>query len=350
MGQYSEKPWQQLPAYQASDFPLVLQDAATPLDDLFDLPEGSAVSFAKVTPTGELVTARWRDTGRLGYYPASTIKWVSAAMMVQMMEDRKLPLDTVLQLGDLTLSDAVRASEVKEDAQEDVKEDEQVDQTKIIDPAWSIRELILGNLMMSDNDFFCILQEAVGFAETYEQMRAWGMKDSMIRRHFKRPRYNWSRPVNLTLPDGSNQTIPARPTADIPLNPGGIGNDEANYFTTDDLIVMAAATLGGPLRHCQAFDLMVQGLSYSNQRYVAEGLGRVTTKLENRPAFLSLNKPGWWPDDGNNVEACYIYDFQLETHYLLGVYIQGTIEESQANMSKVAESIFSALHRDEWAI
>ena len=343
-------PWTTLPRI---DGPIALREAHESLDDLFDLPDGSACSVARITESGAVVTARWRDTGHLGWYPASTIKWVTAAMACDVAEELDLPADCTIELA------ADPAPGVEAAA----------------DPPRTLRELMLGELVMSDNDFFCQLQEFVGFQRTHDTMRQrWGVRDSLIRRHFRRPRFNHSRQATVCFPpqaDGTRRAalvLPARPTADIPLNDWGttrepIRNDPdtqhpddrnanraSNYFTCDDALRCVVATLAGPTRDRRLFDLFTQGLAYTNQRYVANGLAALSAQRPERPAFVSLNKPGWWPPDGNNAEWVYVYDLTLREHYAMAIYVQGTNEEASEHMAEAARRIFEAIHAGRWTL
>ncbi|MEM6853338.1 MAG: serine hydrolase, partial [Planctomycetota bacterium] len=136
------EPWLALPRIEST---VRLIDSGADLDGLFDMPDGSTLTVASVDmATGDLHTARWRGTGDVGFYPASTIKWITAAMAVAWMDQHDMSPETVIQLGDER-------------------------------PA-TMRELILSSLMMSDNDAFNTLQESVGFAETYAAMKNWGVQ------------------------------------------------------------------------------------------------------------------------------------------------------------------------------
>ncbi len=308
------QPWAELPQ---GTLPVRLQAARAGIDELIDLPPGSMLTLARVTPQGQLITARWRNTGSMGFYPASTVKWVTAFMALDWMDRHQLTLDHVIQVGD--------------------------------DPPASLRGLLSAMIVVSDNDAFNTLQEAVGFAETYEAMQRWGCEKSMVRRHFTRPRYNSSRAVQLISPLGETiKTIPGRPPAEIPLNdddrPAPVGNREANWFTSDDLVRMVAATLMGPMRERTYFAEVTQWLSATDQCFARDGLVRLTGRLAGSPGFVVLNKPGWWPGDGANVDALYIYDVQRDEHYLLGVYVQGTEEDAKKYMSEAAEKLFTAIH------
>ena len=310
-------PWQTLPALA---LPIEMRSAGLDLRELVKLPDGSAMTFAELHPepdTGHprLHAARYAATGRQPFYPASTIKWITAALAVDWMDQHDLEPETVVQVGD--------------------------------DRPATLRELILSSLVMSDNDAFNTLQEAVGFAETHAALQQWGVRDGLIRRHFTRPHWNHSRPVTLHPPAGGRRTLPARPAVDLPLNrdprPAPLGNPEANSFTTDDLVRVAAATLAGPLRHRRHFPLLTAGLGWTNQNYLREGLTRLTGEHPDRPAFVTLQKPGWWPPDGANSELAYIYDLARNRHCFLAVYIQGSLEQAQQAMSDAAHHLFAAL-------
>ncbi|MEM6749105.1 MAG: serine hydrolase [Planctomycetota bacterium] len=306
----ADRPWLTLPELQGAP---QLVDAGDGLDDLFDLTDRSAFTLARVEADGTLTTWRWRDTGAQGFYPASTIKWITGALSLLWADDHGLPLDAVVQVGD--------------------------------DPPVPYRDLLLGMLTMSDNDHFNTLQEAVGFAETRDALLAWGVNDGLIRRNFKRPRFSHSRQVRLWVDGQARAVIRARPTPEIPLNPNYDGNAESNYFTPDDFIRAGAATLMRPeFRNTRHFETFVAGLAYTNQCYTRLGLARVTAELDERPAFVVLNKPGWWPPDGAISELCYIYDVRQGSHYFLAVYAHGTQDQAKQNVSNAAHAVFRAIH------
>ncbi len=309
---HPDRPWLGLPRLDGAPT-LVGVDAS--LDGLFDMPEGSAMTVARVDPaTGRLLTARWRDTGDLGFYPASTVKWVTAAMTLELMQAHDMRLDTVLQVGD--------------------------------DPPRSMRDLLAGMIVMSDNQAFNTLQEAVGFGETYERMKSWGCTKAMIRRHFTRPHWSHSREVRIHDGGRLAATIAPRPAPDIPLNadPNPEGNPESNWFTTDDLVRCAAAMMMGPTRDRPHFDELCAHLGYTNQGFIRDGLAKLTAQRDDRPAFVTLNKPGWWPGDGANVDLAYVYDVNRREHYLIGLYVQGTLEEAKAVMAEASRAVFAAIH------
>ncbi len=306
------RPWLDLPALCGAP---QLIDIGTDLRTLITLPGDSSLSLARIVmDTGRLVCTRYDGTGDTGFYPASTIKWITGFLMLDVMRERGLSVDHVLQVGD--------------------------------DPPRSIRDLLAGMLVMSDNDAFNALQETVGFKQTYDWMLAAGCNNSLIRRHFTRPHWNHSRQVSLWSPAGKAiEPIPARPAFDIPLNsdPKPGSSRQSNWFTTDDLLRCAAVTLMGMDRDDPNFLFVADQLAYTNQCNIREGLWRVTASRHDRPGFVVLNKPGWWPDDGANCELCYIYDVQRDDHYLLAIYVQGTQEEARDAMRSAAQAIFDAI-------
>lgn len=310
------RPWLDLPGL---DVPPTLIDSGIDLGPMFHLPDGSALTLARIgTGSGELVGAGWNGTGGTGFYPASTIKWITAFLTLEVMREHALSLDHVIQVGD--------------------------------DPPRSLRDLLAGMLVMSDNDAFNALQEMVGFQETYDWMRSAGCKASLIRRHFTRPHWNHSRTVRVWSPGGVGlEPIAARPAVDLPLNsdtePGS--GRESNWFTTDDLVRCAAVTLMAGDRSDPLHVFVTDQLAYTNQCYVREGLWAVTGSRVDRPGYVVLNKPGWWPPDAANSELCYVHDVQRGGHYLLAVYVQGTREQAQSAMSGAAQAIFGAIAVDE---
>lgn len=303
-------PWRSLPRLEG---PAELVDVGPVLDDLFELPAGSALTLSRVEPaTGRLFTARWRGSGGTGFYPASTIKWITAALTLAWMDGHDLEPLTVIQVGD--------------------------------DAPATLRDLLLDTLVLSGNHAFNTLQETVGLAETHAALRRWGVEQSVIRRFFVRPRRSNSRAVWVAPPGREPFVIAERPAADIPLNPAHTGSRESNYFTPDDFVRAAAATLLGPTRDTRHFGLLTQGLSWTNHCFVREGLAQVTADLETRPAFVVLNKPGWWPPDGDNSELCYVFDSHPNEHYLLAASIKGPIGVARQALSEAAFAMFSGLH------
>lgn len=120
-------------------------------------------------------------------------------------------------------------------------------------------------------------------------------------------------------------------------------NDEQNLFTTDDPVRVGAATLMGPTRDAPAFGVLATGLAWTVQGYVREGLARLTAARPERPAFVVLNKPGWWPPDNANSELNWIYDVSRKRHLFLAVYVQGTEAEARAGVAAAAEAVGGAL-------
>jgi len=302
------RPWLSLPRLHP---PVALRDSAASIDALFDMPAGSAVTLAQVAGDGRVVATRWRGTGETGFYPASTIKWITGALTVELLHERRWPIDSVLHLGD--------------------------------DKPRTFRDLLLAMLAASDNDAFNTLQETVGFARTHDWLRRWGVRHGLIRRHFRRPRYNHSRAARVVTPAGQAHTLPARPAADIPRSadrrPAPLGNPDANYFTTDDLIRVGVASLAGPTRDAKDFDLLTAGLAWTNQCDVREGVARAP----GPPAFVVLNKPGWWPPDGANSELCYLYDARGRRHFFLAVYCQGDEAAAEHHIRAMARALAAAL-------
>ncbi|MEM7624684.1 MAG: serine hydrolase [Planctomycetota bacterium] len=304
-----DAPWLSLPRLDGAP---ELIDAGPLLDGLFELPAGSALTLVEIEPgTGRLLTARWRNAGETGFYPASTIKWITGALTVAWLHEHRLPATAVVQVGD--------------------------------DPPATVRDLLLDMLSFSGNHAFNVLQETVGLAETHATLRSWGVERSVVRRFFVRPRRSNSRAVRVTPPTGASFEIPARPEADIPLNPSTQGNRESNYFTTDDFVRVAAATLMGPTRHTTYFPMFTQGLSWTNHCYTREGLARLTAERDHRPAFVVLNKPGWWPPDGETSELCYIYNVSGNRHYFLAASLKGPIAQARQTLSEAVYRVFSAL-------
>ncbi len=302
------RPWRSLPRLEA---PIELRECDAKIDGLFDLPPGSAATLAQVTGDGAVHTTRWRGTGETGFYPASTIKWITGAMTVALLEAHRWPIDSVLHLGD--------------------------------DPPRTFRDLLLAMLVVSDNDAFNTLQETVGFAETHAWLKRWGVAHGLIRRHFRQPRYNHSRAAFVVTPTGARHPIAARPAADIPRSadprPAPLGNPEANYFTTDDLIRIGVASLAGPLREAKDFDLFTAGLAWTNQCDVREGIAGVP----GGPPFVVLNKPGWWPPDGANCELCYLFEVGRRRHFFLAVYCQGDEATARQKIRGMGRSLVTAL-------
>ena len=305
-----DAPWLSLPRIEGA---VELIDAGPVLDGLFELTPGSALTLTRVEPgAGRLHTARWRGTGEVGFYPASTIKWITGAMTLAWLDEHRLPATAVIQVGD--------------------------------DPPATVRDLLLDMLAFSGNHAFNNLQETVGLAETHSTLRGWGIEQSLVRRFFVRPRRSDSRAVRVTPPDGESFLIDPRPEAQIPLNPSSSGNRESNYFTTDDFVRVAAATLMGPTRDTRYFQTFTQGLSWTNHCYTREGLARLTAEQAERPGFVVLNKPGWWPPDGETSELCYVYNISRDAHYFLAASLKGPIASARRTLAEAVNTVFRGLY------
>lgn len=310
-----DAPWLSLPRLDAA---AELNDAGPIFGGLFEMSPGSSLTLSRVVPeTGWLHAARWNNTGDHGFYPASTIKWITGAMTLAWLDQHQLSATTVIQVGD--------------------------------DPPATVRDLMLDMLSFSGNHAFNTLQETVGLAETHAALRGWGVEQSVLRRFFVRPRRSNSRAIRVAPRTGEPFEIAARPEADIPLNPSPDGSRESNYFTTDDFVRAAAATLMGPTRDARYFPLLTQGLSWTNHCYTREGLARVTEADDRRPAFVVLNKPGWWPPDGETSELCYVYDIQQDAHYFLAASLKGPIAEARRMLSDAVFCIFTSLRAQKIA-
>ncbi len=286
------------------------------LDDLFDLPEHSALTLARVDPnTGRIDSVDWRQTGERGFYPASTVKLVTAAMTLKLLDERQIPIDAVVQVGD--------------------------------EPAMTFRELLAETIVHSGNDTFNTLAECVGFAESHAQLQSWGVVKFLLRRHFKNPRYNHSRLVRILNPDGSVRCeISPRPAVPIPLHDGNglaIHNPESNWACTDDLVRIFAAILFGPTRRCRYFRELIGWCGMTNRCHVRQGLRRLTAGHADHPGFVILNKPGWWEPDLANIDLAYIHDCRAGTHYLLAIYFHGTVLQAEQTVPSISYEIFNRL-------
>ncbi|MEQ9453987.1 MAG: serine hydrolase [Phycisphaeraceae bacterium] len=311
-----EAPWLDLPDVAQ---PVELVNANVSIDDLVDLPVGSALTLARITPDGQLHTTRWRDTGRLGFYPASTIKWATVALTLELIDQHGWGLDTVIQIGD--------------------------------DPALSLRRLMASTIILSSNTGFCTLHELVGTRETHQAMQRWGIHDSVVRRHFKRPTYTQSRDIKVYNYGQHTQTLEARPPFDAPdppihTQPTSGGKGKSNWYTTDDLTRLAAATLAGPTRQTRFFNHFANWLALTNHCYVADGLAEVTASEPARPPFIVLNKPGWWPGSGSVLELGYIHDVNRQADYAFAIYHEGTLKDAHRNTTQAFASIFRAIHQN----
>jgi hypothetical protein len=312
-----DHPWARVPPI---DFPVILHKGRSPeLDALFDLPGESSLTIARVDPlTGKLDSVDWRGRGEWGFYPASSIKLITAAMTLAFLDWHHLPIDSVVKLGE--------------------------------DSPITFRELLAETIVFSGNETFNTLAEVVGFAETWQQTRQWGLVKLLVRRNFKSPRYNHSRQVIVYGASGSVLLeIPPRPAPVIPFHDGnGQANQnlESNWACTDDLVRAMAAILFGPTRNSRYFSQLTGWCGMTNRCFFRDGLRKITAEASHHPAFVILNKPGWWPDDGVNVDFGYIYDVSQSAHYLYAAYYHGTEESAGAGLSKAALQIFNHIHAD----
>jgi len=311
----SERPWLRLPE---TALPIELQPAPGTIDDAIDLPAASAMTLAEALPDGSLRAWRWRGTGEVGFYPASSIKWVTAAMAVQWLDELALHSTATLQPA---------ISEGRE--------------TAVPAPSQTVfRDALLAMLTHSDNDAFNTLQEVVGFGETFDAMRSWGCRHAIIRRNFGRPRRGDSRAFVARDPDGKCITLPARQGFALPLSgdtrPPPWGNPEANFATADDLVRCAAASLMGPIRDATAFDLIPTGLACPEPRDVAHGLGDLAAACNGGLGFTVLSKPGWWPPDRANVELAYIHEKHSDRHFFLCIFVQEHEAAARAAVRRAA--------------
>ncbi|MEO0587343.1 MAG: hypothetical protein AAF078_06870 [Planctomycetota bacterium] len=309
----ADRPWERLPDLQ---LPIALPDGGPMLDDVVDMPPDSALTLARVEPTGEFVAWRWRGTGQLGFYPASSIKWMTAGLLAVFLDELGIPDTATLQTGD--------------------------------DAPLVIRDAVLSMLIHSSNETFNTLQEAVGFEETMAVVRAVGCERLVIRRSFGRDRRSHSRAVTLTVPEREPVVVSARLDTDLPLSsddrPPPMGNPEANFATTDDFVRMAAWTLMGPPRRTPAFDLMPIGLAGPHPRDTAAGFNDLAIAAPDSGAFTVLSKPGWWPPEGVNVDVAYAYDHGRDRHYFASIYVEDTVEErARKTMRQAAHDAMAAV-------
>lgn len=318
----AERPWCRLPK---AVFPLELRPGPGVIDDTVDLPPASAVTVAEVLPDGVLRAWRWRATGRLGFYPASSIKWITAAMAVLWLD--RLGLHSTATLCPEEGSDTDGATGKP--------------------PPVVFRDALLAMLTHSDNAAFNVLQEAVGFRETFDAMQAWGCRDAIIRRNFERPRRTDSRAFVVRGHDGKRVDFPPRPNTALPLSgdtrPPPLGNPESNYATPDDLVRCAAATLMGPTRDAAAFDLIPMGLACPQPRDIALGLGDLAGTRAGNLGFTVLSKPGWWPPDRANVELAYVHEHRSGRHFFACIFVQAEEAAARAATRRAAAAIFDRL-------
>ncbi|MEM8875015.1 MAG: serine hydrolase [Planctomycetota bacterium] len=286
-------PWNNLPP---ADRPieLVNLDTSDALDDDLQLPPGSTLTIAKVVE-GHLHTHHWQDTGERGFYPASTVKLITAVVLLDQLDALGVSVDGDIQLGD--------------------------------EPRKSIRETLVVMIRDSGNDEFNTLQESVGFAETDAWLKSVGCETGVIRRHFTRPHWNSSRPVKVWNADGRLATeLPERPGVDFPLNAAG---GESNWFTTDDLVRVMAATMLGGVREKPGFDVLAESLRVSGGKFLGAQLP---------PRYSVYSKVGWWPPDGAYSDVAYIHDTRTDSHYFIAAYCNGperTVEYEPAEPRQV---------------
>lgn len=310
-----DAPWLDLPEVA---LPVELTPSSASIDDLIELNEGSALTLARIDHDGTLHTTRWRDTGSLPFYPASTIKLATVALTLRLIDEHGWDLDTVIEIGD--------------------------------DPGITLRRLMASTIVLSSNSGFCTLHELVGTRETHEAMRRWGIKDSIVRRHFRRPPFTHSRTVKVFRNGRLTQTLPERPPFDAEPETAH-DTSRSNTYTTDDFCRLAAATLAGPeIRSTRCFNHFANWLSLTNHSYVADGLGELTAEHPAHPPFVVLNKPGWWPGTGAVSEVGYIHDVSRKEHYVFGIYHQGTLPEAQARTSLAFRQIFAAIHQGDLSL
>ncbi len=281
--------------------------------DAFELPAGSALTIARVDRVGDVRALRWRDTGDVGFYPASTVKLATALM-------------TLRQLRDLDADVLPEAWQVSLDGS----------------PPANVMKLLRVMIADSDNEAFNTLQEVAGFAETSDFLKKIGCDTLTIRRHFTRPHWNYSRPAVLTRGDGTTVDIAARPAPDTPLNAAG---GESNWSTTDDFVKLLAATFFTDARELPGFDVLAEAMRENNEPFIGRG-------LEPLGGFTTFGKPGWWPPDGNFVDAAYAYDAREDAHYLVSIYWQGgggedELQGARDGIAGVVRRVFTAIRAGE---
>lgn len=320
------RPWLALPE---SRFPVELEEPANPglLDDAFELPEASAATVAEVQPDGSLLAWRWRGTGELGFYPASSVKWITATMTLRWLVEHGLPVTGLVGIH---------------------ADPDDAERQPAVEPM-VVRTALLAMLTHSDNEAFNVLQEAVGFRETFEAMRAWGCRHAIIRRNFAPVRRSTSRSIDLYGPDGKTRTLAPRLDTRLPLStdarPPPLGNPEANFATTDDLVRSAAASLMGPARRMPGFDAMTAGLACPEPRDVAAGLDDLAREDPDPAGFTVLSKPGWWPPDRANVELAYAHDTGQNRHFFACLFVQDEEQPARDTVRRAAGAMFSRLRR-----
>ncbi|MEM7806949.1 MAG: serine hydrolase, partial [Planctomycetota bacterium] len=290
--------------------PIVLLDGGATSEsqavlDAIDMPEGSAMTIAKIDVDG-LRAIRWRDTGDDGFYPASTVKLATALMTLRQVND--LEPELPFQAWLVSLDD----SEPK-----------------------PVAELLTAMIKESDNDDFNTLQEVAGFAETRDFLKGIGCESLLIRRHFTRPHWNHSRPARFVSGEAVVD-VDARPAPDMPLNAAG---GESNWSSTDDLVRLAAATFLTDARDLDGFGVLTDAMAETNEPFVGRGLDRLGN-------FKQYNKPGWWPGDGSFCDVAYVFDRETNLHYLVGIYWQGEPGEGdEEELDPAREGIADAIEQ-----
>ncbi len=320
----SPQPWKGGPVVP---MPIVLIDAKpSPALDAIEMPAGSAMTIARVGSDGTVHAARWRESGTVGFYPASTVKLATAVGVLRHLD--RVGVDLPLKAWRVSLQGDPLTGETPQPV------------------ATLLRDMIAD----SDNAAFNTLQEFVGFAETHAMLTRFGCEKLTIRRHFTRPHWNHSRPVTL-LADDATIAWPARPAPDLPPNADpahpAAGGGEANWACSDDLVRLLAATFFTETRGLRGFDALAQAMAETNEPFVERGL----THLNGLHVW---NKPGWWPGDGAFVDAAYVFDATSGQHYLIGLYWQGDpdgdaeaeLETARAGMARVAGKVVALLRAD----
>ena len=306
-----ERPWLDV---SQRKLPIVLLDggataASQAVFDQIDMPPGSAMTIAKLDPAdGGVRAVRWRDSGDAGFYPASTVKLATALMTLRQLHDREP--DRPFESWRVSLAG------------------EEPTQVEAL-----LRDMIAD----SDNDAFNTLQEVAGFAETAAFLKDIGADTLAIRRHFTRPHWNHSRPATLSADDGLSVELPARPAPDLPMNAAG---GESNWASTDDFVRLLAATFVTSNRDLPGFGDLADAMRDNNEPFVGRGLAELGD-------FQVWGKPGWWPPDGNFVDAAYVYDAREDAHYLVALHWQGPpdgdLDAARAAIADVVKQAFSAI-------
>jgi N-acetylmuramoyl-L-alanine amidase len=285
-----DQPWLRV---RQQDLPITLLDggataASQEVLDAIELPQGSALTIANVSPSGGVRAMRWRDSRNQGFYPASTVKLATALMTLRQVDE----LDGKVSFNHVNVS--LDGSEPK-----------------------PVKDLLRAMIADSDNDDFNTLQEVAGFAETAQYMEDVGCDTFIIRRHFTRPHWNHSRDAAFIV-DGETIDVPARPGPDFALNRAG---GESNWSNADDFVRLVAATFFTKVRELDGFDTLAEAMANNNDPFVGRGVDRLG-------GFRTSGKPGWWPGDGAFCDAAYVYDEQNDRHYLVGIYWQGEARDN----------------------